>query len=37
MVLGEEDEEAWGMAFSLVSGEQEVEEMVEKLTGNILR
>jgi hypothetical protein len=25
------------MAFSLISGEEEVEEMVEKLTGDILR
>jgi hypothetical protein len=37
MVLGEEDEGAWGMAFSLVSGEEEVKEMVEKLVGDVLR
>jgi hypothetical protein len=35
-MLGEEDE-SLGMSFSLISGEEEVEEMVEKLTGDILR
>jgi hypothetical protein len=33
----EEDEEAWGMTFSLVSGEEEVKEIVEKLVADVLR
>jgi hypothetical protein len=37
MVLGEEDEGAWGMVLSLVSGEEYAEEVMGKLVGDVLQ